>query len=45
MNVALALLQTVEDDDGITINEGTVIWVLLVVLLVCLIVYVVNRIR
>jgi Flp pilus assembly pilin Flp len=41
----LALLQTVEDDDGITINEGTVIWVLLVVLLVCLIVYVVNRIR
>jgi Flp pilus assembly pilin Flp len=41
----LALLQTVDDDDGITINEGTVIWVLLVVLLVCLIVYVVNRIR
>jgi hypothetical protein len=41
----LALLQTVEDDDGITINEGTVIWVLLVVLLVCLIAYVVNRIR
>ena len=43
--MVLALLQTVEDDDGITINEGTVVWVLLVVLLVCLIVYVVNRIR
>jgi hypothetical protein len=43
--IYLALLQTVEDDDNFNISEGTVIWVLLVVLLVCLIVYVVNRIR
>lgn len=33
------------NDDGVTLNGGTVIWVLLVVLLVVLIVYVANRIR
>ena len=33
------------NDDGITINGGTVIWVLLVVLLVVLIVYLVTRTR
>lgn len=38
------LLQAAEDD-GINVSEGTVVWILLVVLLVCLIVYVVSRIR
>jgi hypothetical protein len=41
----LALLQTVEDDDGFNVNEGTVVWVLLVVLLIVVIVYFANRIR
>ena len=41
----LALLQTVEDDDGITINEGTVVWILIVIVLVLLAVYIANRIR
>ena len=44
MNLYLALQEAVDDDD-FDINESTVVWVLLVVLLVCLIVYVVNRIR
>lgn len=41
----LALLQTVEDDDGININEGTVVWILIVIVLVLLAVYIANRIR
>jgi hypothetical protein len=44
MNLYLAL-QEVADDDDFDINESTIVWILLVVLLVCLIVYVVNRIR
>jgi hypothetical protein len=44
MNLYLAL-QEAADDDDFDINESTIVWILLVVLLVCLIVYVVNRIR
>jgi hypothetical protein len=44
MNLYLALQEAVDDDD-FDINESTIVWILLVVLLVCLIVYVVNRIR
>ena len=44
MYYLLPLLDTVDDDD-IDINESTVVWILVVVLLVCLIVFVVDRMR
>jgi hypothetical protein len=41
----LALLQTVEDDDGFHVSSGEVLFWLIVVLIVVAIVYLVQRIR